>query len=562
MDKSLNVVNTYTAVKLADNGVSNFSIVYSAHLDDNNGRPLDDDPGYANRGIDYEVKVALDIQAKLEKVTGVTIPLKRDDQPVTGPEILVGKTNREAYRKVISQIGWTQYGVGYADNAIVVAGHSTAAHVLASDYFQKMVERAKKDLTLYLGEASMRSNNSWVSAFPTYEGGIVRGTSECYGDELQYYITNTNEEQYRNYCEKLEYYGYSQYMTNEIPGVLISNTYMKGDKSIHVYFTHATSETRIFVGDTDKIKYPSNISATEYTKVTDLQITQMQLDFSTNSGGMGYVITLEDGSFILIDSGSPTAGTSSKANKDHVRIWNLLNQLNKRPDGKIIIRGWFITHSHSDHNGVFAEFCAAYADKVVLENHYECMLPLSVTYNSKNPGSKTMNATILHTGMTLDLYGLKMEVLFTAEDIYPRTMYYYNDASSVFRVTANDTVIMITGDIADTACDIICERYGTYLKSDIVQVSHHGNIGATAEFYELVDPTVALWPTSKKLFGPLITGEGNQRHFAANYKLYAQLHVKENYHCSEYSVTLTLPEGGYVLGSAYKMIIGTADQFK
>lgn len=561
MDETLDIKKEYTPVQLATAGICNFSIVYSADLDDNNGRPTEIDVSYANGGIDYEVQLALDIQAKLEELTGAKVPLKSDDQPVSGPEILVGKTDRTAYKTVIAQMGYTQYGVGYADDSIVVTGHSTAANVMASEYFIKMLTANAQTLTLNLGELSARSNNQWITAFPTYDGGIIRGTSECYGDELQYYITNTNEEQYKAYCSKLEANGYQVYMSNEIPGKLISNTYMSEKYVIHVYYAHETNETRLIAGNRNNVNYPEN-TAQAYTKVTDVQITQIQLDFTTNSGGMGYVITLEDGSFLMIDSGSSTSASASKSNKDHVRIWNLLNQLNKREDGKIIIRGWFITHSHADHIDVYKQFCETYGQKVTIENYYECVVPDSISYNSKNPGTKAMNATVLHTGMKFDLYGVELEVLYTVEDMYPRTLRYYNDASSVFRVSVNDTVALFLGDACDKASDVLTDRYGDYLKSDIVQVAHHANIGATIELYNYIDPTIAFWPTSEKLFNQLVTGEGNQRHYEVNYKLYRQMRLEENYTCSDYSVTLTIPEGGYVPGTAEKYVVGTADQYK
>jgi len=562
MDESLNVTKTYTPVKLAVAGICNYSVVYSGNLDDNNGRPTEPDVSYDNGGIDYEVQLALNIQAKLEELIGSKVPLKSDDQPASGPEILVGKTNRSAYNKVISQMGYTQYGIGYADDSIVVAGYSTASTVLASELFIKMLVANKESMTLCLGEATARSNQQWVTNFPSYDGGIMRGTSESFADELQYYITNTNEEQYRAYCSKLEANGYKLHMSNEIPEKLISNTYMSDKYVIHVYYAHATQETRLIVGALNKVTYPAAQQTTEYEKVTDVQITQLQLDFTTNSGGMGYVITLEDGSFLLIDSGSSTSATSSRNNKDHVRIWNLLNQLNKRKDGKIIIRGWFITHSHADHIDVYRKFCEEYGNKVTLENYYECVVPKSVGYNSKNPGSTSMKATVLHSGMKMEFYGVEVEVLYTVEDMYPRTLRYYNDASTVFRVSANGTVAMFLGDACDKASDILSDRYGDYLKSDIVQVAHHANIGATTQLYEYIDPTIALWPTSQKLFNQLITGEGNQRHYEVNYKLYRQMRVEENYVCSDYSVVLTIPEGGYVLGSAEKYVFSTVDEYR
>ena len=87
------------------------------------------------------------------------------------------------------------------------------------------------------------------------------------------------------------------------------------------------------------------------------------------------------------------------------------------------------------------------------------------------------------------------------------------------------------------------------LKSDIVQVSHHGNQGATKAFYTAVDPSVALWPTSQELFEELVSEGGNASYYVIDRYLYTQMNVRENYTNSAYSVELTLP---YALGTAKK----------
>ena len=572
MDETLDVVKKYSVVKVIDNGKSSFSIVYSSSCDDVV------DTTYANNGIDREVQLALDLQAKLKELTGADFTVKSDKQAATGPEILIGKTNRAASATVMSQIGYTQYGVGYADGSIVVAGHNTASNELAYDYFEAMLKNSGKSLSLKLSDASMRNNSKWVTAFPKYDGGTISGTSESYYDELQYYITGTNETEYRAYCEKLTAKGYTLHMSNEIAGKLISNTYKNDKNIIHVYFAHAENATRLIVGSVGKVNYPEPTTG-DYEKVTDIQITQIQLDFSTNSGGMGYVITLEDGSFLMIDSGSATsssAAAAGKSNKDHVRIWNLLNQLNKRKDGKIIIRGWFITHCHADHIQVFRAFCQNYGSKVTIENYYECVVPESVAYNSKNPDYQVINGNVdkalgylsnkckkvtLHTGMHMYIYGMAIDVLYTVEDIYPQTLHYFNNSSTVFRMKANGVVTTFLGDICDVASDIMVKRYGDYLKSHIVQVAHHGNVGATSELYDCIDPIIALWPTSDTLFANLTSGKGNAYYYRVNYHLYKEMNVKENYTNGEYCTTITITKDGYALGSAKKYPVSLTDQY-
>ena len=88
-----------------------------------------------------------------------------------------------------------------------------------------------------------------------------------------------------------------------------------------------------------------------------------------------------------------------------------------------------------------------------------------------------------------------------------------NNHSMVFMVdllskSGTDDNLMITGDMTSIACNELCARYGSALKAKYLQVSHHGfaidpasNLycrrdNATMEFYSLISPTVAFWPTT------------------------------------------------------------------
>ena len=57
------------------------------------------------------------------------------------------------------------------------------------------------------------------------------------------------------------------------------------------------------------------------------------------------------------------------------------------------------------------------------------------------------------------------------------------------------------GDTTSMCCDEMCLRYGSDMKSDIVQMSHHGLSkptprahNATIEIYDIIAPDIALLP--------------------------------------------------------------------
>ncbi|MBO5203885.1 MAG: MBL fold metallo-hydrolase [Clostridia bacterium] len=544
---------------------SSYTVVYSDKLDD------DSNSTYANNGVDYEVGFATTLAEKL-KEKGISANVTSDKAAPVANEILIGETNRAESISFYDSMGYSQYGIGYENGKITVGGHAVATTMKACE---ELVVKLDKGTTLTLGKASLCSNHDWTVNFPVYEGGKVSGVSESYYDGMILYITDTTRAEYDAYCGKLESAGYERIMSNEIDSNVFA-AYETDKVSVYVYFVPSDNSVRLIAANANDVEFPES-AYDPYYKVTDVSITQMQLDFGTNAGGMGYIITLEDGSFIMIDSGSTTSSSASAAGKenlDHVRMWNLLNKLNKRKDGKIIIRAWIITHCHADHIQVFEKFCKNYGSKVTIEKYYECVVPKSVCYNGKNPDYRVINGNVdkangyvtdgfdmvmLHTGMHFSMYGAEFDILYTVEDLYPTRLDYFNNASTTFKLTAGGTSVLITGDIYTDASNVLVRRYPTALKSDIVQISHHANQGATKAFYEAVDPTVALWPTSEKLFAQMTSEDGRTPHIIINRYVYTQMNVKENYTNSDYSVELKLP---YVLGSAKKHIVSTTDQYK
>ena len=101
--------------------------------------------------------------------------------------------------------------------------------------------------------------------------------------------------------------------------------------------------------------------------------------------------------------------------------------------------------------------------------------------------------------------------------------------------------IMWLGDTCDVASDIVCDMYGSYLKSDMVQVAHHGYNGATEEFYALISPKFAFWPTSADEFARQTSGTNKSGYYAVDYFVSHELGVLEIYCASPDNISITLP---------------------
>ena len=57
---------------------------------------------------------------------------------------------------------------------------------------------------------------------------------------------------------------------------------------------------------------------------------------------------------------------------------------------------------------------------------------------------------------------------------------------------------MWTGDANRRQSRFMCAMYGEYLKSDMVSIAHHGNVGLEIEFYDMVQAETVWWPHSAK----------------------------------------------------------------
>ena len=129
---------------------------------------------------------------------------------------------------------------------------------------------------------------------------------------------------------------------------LLHISYLKHDKSLKII-------TDPLIESIYKTAEPS------YTKITDTSFAVIPLDYThrelTDGHGMCYIITLEDGRFIIIDGGygDYLAGEIKKEPRDSEIIYNYLKYNNKR-DGGITVAAWIFTHPHADHYSAFIKF--------------------------------------------------------------------------------------------------------------------------------------------------------------------------------------------------------------
>lgn len=526
-----------SVVLIDEKNKSNFTLVFADELDNIKSAVESKDR------TDWVVKCALDFRNEfMTEFKNVSLPLGTDwvgrgKEPDSSTyEILVGRTNRPETQSFLESLSANEYGFGVVGNKIVVTGWSDLTIGMALDLFSASFDdfiftdaNGNKNMILTSDARVVKTYDSWSTDIPSYDGGVFSGVMEGLDSCYELYMTETTVDEYKAYRAKLEGAGYSLHQENQIGSNLFA-TYYNDKNMIHVYYVDYQKAVRIVTEPMKDCTLPANEDP--YTKITDTTFTMMDLDYEAGNFGNAFIITLEDGSFIVHDGG----GTSGQ---DKAELYNVLKRLNKRKDGKIVIAAWIISHEHWDHFENFFNFCNTYSSTVQLEQIIYNVARTTINYNSNNPGSYIRNGSLknlafttkckivkFHTGQKVQVRNLSIECLYTQEDLYPTILHTFNDSCMVTRFSVDGQRFTILGDIEDDASAIMVKMYkATDLKTDILQVAHHG-WGGTTPLYNMFRPTVLMWPTDQNSFAGQTAGTSSGYYQTIDFALSKQPNVK------------------------------------
>ena len=173
------------------------------------------------------------------------------------------------------------------------------------------------------------------------------------------------------------------------------------------------------------------------------------------------------------------------------------------------VDAWIITRYDSDHAGAYMTLRDRIEDLQV-ENLYVPEITDIEEYTEKLSWyedeewelyKKYINLdddekNYLHSGDEIqNIIGLNMKVLSAYSDyIEENSDNALNDGSIVFKLYGNEESILFCGDAqSEFVGEYLLENYYDELKSDYLQVGHHGNNSFSDEFYETVNPKVAFF---------------------------------------------------------------------
>ena len=142
------------------------------------------------------------------------------------------------------------------------------------------------------------------------------------------------------------------------------------------------------------------------------------------------------------------------------------------------------------------------------------------------------------------------------EDYYLNNFVWINDTSSAFRITMQGKTMMVFGDCtADVNNKIMTAAFGNYIKSDIMQITHHGVGGGTLATFKAVDPDICLWSLNKNKFDSDVRATGSSTKNPENVWLRASSgsdgqRARKHYHHSS-TTTITIPSMAVSVTTVY-----------
>ena len=216
------------------------------------------------------------------------------------------------------------------------------------------------------------------------------------------------------------------------------------------------------------------------------------LGSATGAQNLSIVIKSPNGKIIVVDG-----GWEADADK--------LSSLILQQGGKV--DAWLITHPHEDHVGALCAILNDDTRKIKIDKIY-CSLATPDWYRQVSPtgagiADQLLTAfTKLPVGTVANNIGRGTEM--NIDDVNIRVLnnrgvYTYNgvnNSSLVYKIRVSGQSILILGDLAyDGGKDLIKTCTAAELKSDIVQMAHHGQQGVDQDAYALIAPTTCLWPS-------------------------------------------------------------------
>ena len=462
---------------------------------------------------DDEKYIYSKVRDKLKDMTGVRPEYTTDfkaagDSSATreGPAILIGNTNYEESKQVYDELHYGQGALKVIGNKLVMAFGSVAdADIMYVQLITALRNSTAEFVSVKNDLDILKVSDKILSALPKYNAAPTQ-IIDCDRDTYMLYVDKANQSDFEEYRDRILAEGYEQKEANEIENNFYE-TFIKEGKYVYLAYRAYDTSLRIVTGPASTLG--ESDCTEDRADVCTPTLTTLGQPGNIDCGQV-YIIRMADGRFIIQDG-----GFRAKNKPDY--IYNALVELAHDPED-IVIAAWFISHPHSDHQYGFEEFLKNHGSdeeitlqRVIInyaaaemytytradgakENNGKLVDNMYLLLTQYTPKTKLIKA---HTGQTFDFGGAQVEILYTVEDYLPVEKFdYVNSTSLVIRVNIEEKSILFLADTTHLSGRIIESSFGSYLKSDMVQLAHHGMAPSNKSLYKLVQADVLLWPST------------------------------------------------------------------
>lgn len=171
------------------------------------------------------------------------------------------------------------------------------------------------------------------------------------------------------------------------------------------------------------------------------------------------------------------------------------------------VSAWFLTHPHNDHVGAFIEIANDPESAITIDNVYYKLADQSWYDTRESFRSDTveqLTAALSHfpdeklhgdmkKGQKIQIGNISAEVM---NDIYLLEQTSVNNSSMVVKFKMDGQSILVLGDLGpEGGRRLLADNDADKLKSDIVQMAHHGQYGVEKDVYAAINPKICMWPT-------------------------------------------------------------------
>jgi len=348
---------------------------------------------------------------------------------------------------------------------------------------------------------------------------VVNAVNAVEGSTLSSYKEKSAED-FNDLCEYYVDEGYELYCSSERNENLFA-TYTKDSAMVCLYWLKEKEELNLVTSDTAAANLPPAVPEVTngYKETVVVQLQQTRAD---KDDGMGYVIRLADGSFIIIDGGRVITKNTGEFELMRDQLWRILVELNGNSEENIVVRAWILTNGNTDHISLYRYFGQdkKYKNKLNVENLIYAPIDKAdkeLFYHKSEFKTTTdgcysdVKPLEVHTGMNFQFCNLNMEILCAPEEFHDTDARWtdINDASMVIRLYSEDYSMIFLSDAGAQVCNYLVETYGDYLKSDMCQVSNHGSGTAPFSIYETIAPSILWYPCREDVYETIKNSEVN-----------------------------------------------------